>query len=822
MAHNEQSAGSGCALGLDWNATNTDGGTYKLAPTLWRYDSSSTDNYGSSWSEYLYYEPSGSTGHWTGGWGSGSGWRKYDSFSTRTYTKNHSSYTVKITINTDSEFGTWNGGWVTLGSKSFSWSTTVPARTSYTVSFNANGGSGAPSNQTKWYGESLTLSSTTPTRTGYTFNGWNTKSDGSGTNYAKGASYTGNAALTLYAKWTINTWTVSYNGNGSTGGSTASQTKTYNTALTLRSNGFTKTNHVFKNWNTAANGSGTSYAAGASYTGNAALTLYAQWYAPYTISYNANGGSGAPASQTKIYNSTLTLSSSTPTRANYNFIGWNTNEAGTGTSYSPGGSYTANAAATLYAVWEIAHANPTITNLLVRRCLSDGTPDNQGTNVLVEADWSVDTSTEGFEDTVGYQCRITLDSKVDTISLSGTSGHISRVHQSNGANTDILLTSKYPVTLAVEDSHNFVASRSSTISISFFTVHYKAGGTGIGVGKATNRDALDVGMEAWFDQDVHVGADANFVSTNPAFDLSLANNGLESGIKYPAWYAMDNAGRIMSRVEGVVNSNGSNGVQMYARNYDANGDSVGQKGIAVHVAKDGTSTWSVSDPANFRTAINSVNKSGDTMTGDLTLSDRKAYRSTYNQNVRRNATAPSSAVYGSGQYVNDSNGDNIFYSEMAWTTDRKLYRSFIVRRCDSAGANAVTNGFYIGINNDATKYVTVTDPAAWRSALGFGTDLGWTNLATATNFYIKYMKRGRLVFVVADSRGGKTASTSGYTTLGTLPSGYRPNIEFWAASSGIGSSTNFTIHCTTGGVVGLNASSGGGDYWSFMIGFPVA
>ena len=531
MAHNEQSAGSGCALGLDWNATNTDGGTYKIAPTLWRYDSYSTDNYGSSWSEYLYYEPSGSTGHWTGGWGSGSGWRKYDSFSTRTYTKNHSSYTVKITINTDSEFGTWNGGWVTLGSKYYAWTITIPARTSYTVSFNANGGSGAPSNQTKWYGESLTLSSTTPTRTGYTFNGWNTKSDGTGTNYAKGASYTGNAALTLYAKWAINTWPVSYNGNGSTGGSTASQTKTYNTALTLQNNGFTKTNHVFKNWNTAANGSGTSYAAGASYTGNATLTLYAQWYAPYTVSYDANGGSGAPASQTKIYNSTLTLSSSTPTRANYNFIGWNTNEAGTGTSYSPGGSYTANAAATLYAVWEIAHANPTITNLLVRRCLSDGTPDNQGTNVLVEADWSVDTSTEGFEDTVGYQCRITLDNKVDTISLSGTSGHISRVHQSNGANTDILLTNKYPVTLAVEDSHNFVASKSSTISISFFTVHYKAGGTGIGVGKATNRDALDVGMEAYFDQDVHIAGDVDV-----AGDISVVGEATAGGLTVPHIY----------------------------------------------------------------------------------------------------------------------------------------------------------------------------------------------------------------------------------------------------------------------------------------------
>lgn len=70
---------------------------------------------------------------------------------------------------------------------------------------------------------------------------------------------------------------VTYNGNGSTGGSTAAQTKVHGTTLTLRNNGFTRTGYVFDKWNTKADGSGTSYAAGASYTANAALTLYAIW-----------------------------------------------------------------------------------------------------------------------------------------------------------------------------------------------------------------------------------------------------------------------------------------------------------------------------------------------------------------------------------------------------------------------------------------------------------------------------------------------------------------------------------------------------------------
>ena len=74
----------------------------------------------------------------------------------------------------------------------------------------------------------------------------------------------------------VTTYAVAYNANGGSG-STASQTKTYGTALTLRQNGYTRDGYAFTGWNTASDGSGTAYAAGASYTANAAVTLYAQW-----------------------------------------------------------------------------------------------------------------------------------------------------------------------------------------------------------------------------------------------------------------------------------------------------------------------------------------------------------------------------------------------------------------------------------------------------------------------------------------------------------------------------------------------------------------
>ena len=84
----------------------------------------------------------------------------------------------------------------------------------YTISYNANGGSNAPGDQSKIENKSISLSSSKPTRTGYTFVNWNTKKDGSGTTYKAGASYNGNANLTLYAQWRINKVYIKLNANG--------------------------------------------------------------------------------------------------------------------------------------------------------------------------------------------------------------------------------------------------------------------------------------------------------------------------------------------------------------------------------------------------------------------------------------------------------------------------------------------------------------------------------------------------------------------------------------------------------------------------------
>ena len=222
----------------------------------------------------------------------------------------------------------------------------------YTVSYNMNGGSGSISNQTKTYGQELTLSSTKPTRTGYSFVCWNTKSDGTGTNYNPSGKYTANSGATLYAIWKINTWTVSYNMNGGSG-SISNQTKTYGQDLTLSNTKPTRTGYEFVGWSTNKDATSAQYAAGGKYTANSGATLYAIWKInTWTVSYNMNGGSGSISNQTKTYGQDLTLSSTKPTRTGYEFVGWNTSASATTAQYQPGGKYTVNSSATLYAIWK--------------------------------------------------------------------------------------------------------------------------------------------------------------------------------------------------------------------------------------------------------------------------------------------------------------------------------------------------------------------------------------------------------------------------------------------------------------------------------------
>jgi uncharacterized repeat protein (TIGR02543 family) len=168
-----------------------------------------------------------------------------------------------------------------------------PGNLQYTVTYNANGvtSGSAPAAQTKEHDVALTLAlsgrgigeATFLKKTGYIFAGWNTAANGGGTDYAEWSSYTNDASMTLYAKWTPvpASYAVTFNRNGATSGwGPAAQTKTQDVALKLPSNiTLARTGCRFAGWNAAADGSGENYAAGGTYTDNAAVTLYAKWAA---------------------------------------------------------------------------------------------------------------------------------------------------------------------------------------------------------------------------------------------------------------------------------------------------------------------------------------------------------------------------------------------------------------------------------------------------------------------------------------------------------------------------------------------------------------
>lgn len=153
---------------------------------------------------------------------------------------------------------------------------------SYTISYDANGGSGAPPSQTKWYDETVEISYTSPTRAGYAFAGWGTSNTDTTVDYMPGYNYTANSNITLYAIWVANGYTVSYNANGGSG-VPSNQVKYHDDNTFILSNVVpTRENYNFKGWAISATATTISYQPGSLYTSNAPITLYAVWELAYT------------------------------------------------------------------------------------------------------------------------------------------------------------------------------------------------------------------------------------------------------------------------------------------------------------------------------------------------------------------------------------------------------------------------------------------------------------------------------------------------------------------------------------------------------------
>lgn len=226
-----------------------------------------------------------------------------------------------------------------------------------------------PSRQ-KYTDSAVYINSSEPVKKGYTFKGWNTKADGTGTDYASGVNYTHDqdgGTVTLYAKWTPWTYKIKYDKNVSSSSSSQAvnnmpedQSKTQEINVILSDNKPTRNGYIFNGWQ--VNGTGMIYQPGATFSqdgdsNGATITLKAKWTPwKHTVHYNANGGdqNSVPTDQTKTFDQAMILSDKKPTRHGYNFVRWNTKADGTGTSYEVKGNYNHDqngGTVTLYAIW---------------------------------------------------------------------------------------------------------------------------------------------------------------------------------------------------------------------------------------------------------------------------------------------------------------------------------------------------------------------------------------------------------------------------------------------------------------------------------------
>ena len=261
---------------------------------------------------------------------------------------------------------------------------------SATVTFNANSGSGTMTDQSIPVSTATNLSTNLFARDNYTFAGWNTQSDGNGTAYTNAESVTLTSGLTLYAQWTANQYTVTYNYNSATGGNgtVSSSFTTGGSAITLPTP--TRTGYTFGGWYSDLALTTSIGAAGASYSptgATLALAAYAKWTAiNYTITYDSNSAtSGTVPTDATNYNIgqniTVKANSGSLTRTGYTFAGWNTAANGSGDTYLSGTQYEVGSAnVTLYAKW-----NANTYTVTYNKNGANGSPQRSSNNVTTDS-----------------------------------------------------------------------------------------------------------------------------------------------------------------------------------------------------------------------------------------------------------------------------------------------------------------------------------------------------------------------------------------------------------------------------------------------------
>ncbi len=249
----------------------------------------------------------------------------------------------------------------------------------YTVEYDANGGSGKMLKSVHELGVPSGLLSNGFAKTGYTFGGWKTTSDGATALYPDASQIRDIAAagetVRLYAHWIKNDYTIQYDANKPSNASSSVLNMpgkvacSYDTAVTLASKP-SLTGWEFMGWYrdaacTVRVGGAGEVIANANLTTklDETVTLYAKWEAnTYTVTFDANGGSGSTAKMTCTYDQSCKLSASGFSRQGWTFLGWSANKNAISATYTESVKNLATSGnVTLYAIWVRTEASASFT-----------------------------------------------------------------------------------------------------------------------------------------------------------------------------------------------------------------------------------------------------------------------------------------------------------------------------------------------------------------------------------------------------------------------------------------------------------------------------
>lgn len=418
----------------------------------------------------------------------------------------------------------------------------------YGTSFTTSWGSNVTVNGTGKYGYSNYYTKNVAYGSGFTL--------GSAASAQYTASQTYKSSIsgsTQIATAPTKTYTIKFNANGGSG-APGNQTKTYGVTLKLSTTKPTRNGYSFLGWSTSSSATSATWTAGGNYTANASDTLYAVWKAnTYAVKFDANGGTGAPAQQTKTYGATLKLSSTKPTRANYNFLGWGTSVSSTTVSYAAGANYTANAAITLYAIWELAYVKPRITNLSAERCDNDGTISDEGNNCLLSFSYETDYPIDSIVIWIIDERRGYEGSNDFTGTHEGnTSGVFSQTISYN-FDTEY----GYALKAVITDSSG---SSEETVKLHPITFAWDArkGGKGFAVGMPSNKDCFQVNFLSEFYKMLQLANNIDLagllsngdlvslmkINQNDQVELNWTAGGLKGRVLKELWSGQMNSGSI--------------------------------------------------------------------------------------------------------------------------------------------------------------------------------------------------------------------------------------------------------------------------------------